>query len=82
MAQVTIYVEDAALEAAKRAAEQSKVSLSQWFARFAIEEKTRQNQDCSEFFKTLDGFDAPTDSFPSLEEIRSNQVPDVPRENW
>ena len=36
MGQVTIYVEDSALEAAKQAAEKSKVSVSQWFAKFAV----------------------------------------------
>ncbi len=44
MGQVTIYVEDSALEAAKRAAERAKVSVSQWFGKFAIEERQRQSQ--------------------------------------
>ncbi len=44
MGQVTIYVEDSALEAAKRAAERAAVSVSQWFAKYAIEERQRQSQ--------------------------------------
>ena len=37
MGQVTIYVEDGALDAVKLAAERAKVSVSQWFAKYAIE---------------------------------------------
>ena len=68
MGQVTIYVEDGALDAAKRAAERAKVSVSQWFAKFAVEEKQKQAQGW--------------DDFPSLEEIRAHEVPDSPRESW
>ena len=44
MGQVTIYAENRALEAAKCGAERAKVSVSQWFAKFAIEEKQKQVQ--------------------------------------
>ena len=83
MGQVTIYVEDAALEAAKRAAERGKVSVSQWFAKFAIEEKQKQAQGWDAFFAELDRLrDEGEDDFPSLEEIRAHEVPDRPRESW
>jgi hypothetical protein len=83
MGQVTIYVEDAALNAAKRAAERAQMSVSQWFARFAVEEKQRQAQDWSAFFAEIDRFKpGQADDFPSLEQIRASQVPDVPREAW
>ena len=83
MGQVTIYVEDSALEAVKLAAERSKVSVSQWFAKYAVEEKRKQIQDWDAFFAEIDrlrGNDC--DDFPSLEEIRANEVPDLPRESW
>jgi len=83
MGQVTIYVEDDALNAAKRAAERTQVSVSQWFARFAIEEKQRQSQDWSTFFAKIDQLQpADGDDFPSLHQIRAQQVPDTPRETW
>ena len=83
MGQVTIYVEDAALDAAKRAAERTKVSVSQWFAKFAIEEKQKQTQGWDAFFAEIDRLrDQGGDDFPSIEEIRANEVPDCPRESW
>ena len=83
MGQVTIYVEDDALNAAKLAAERTQVSVSQWFARFAIEEKQRQSQDWSAFFAKIDQLQpADGDDFPSLDQIRAHQVSDTPRETW
>ena len=83
MGQVTIYVEDGALDAAKRAAERAKVSVSQWFAKFAIEEKQKQAQGWDAFFAEIDRLrDEGGDDFPSLEEIRAHEVPDSPREPW
>lgn len=54
MGQVTIYIEDSALEAAKRAAARAKVSVSQWFAKQAIDERQRQSQSWETFFAELD----------------------------
>jgi hypothetical protein len=54
MGQVTIYVEDGALDAARRAAERSQVSVSQWFAKFAVEEKNKQGQNWEAFFAEID----------------------------
>ena len=86
MGQVTIYVEDSALDAAKRAAERTQVSVSQWFAKFAIEEKNKQAQNWDAFFAEIDGLrngsDGGDNDFPSLEEIRAHEVPDSPRESW
>ncbi len=87
MGQVTIYVEDGALEAAKRAAERAQVSVSQWFAKFAVEEKNRQAQNWDAFFAEIDHLgtlhgDGDRNDFPSLEEIRAHEVPDSPRESW
>lgn len=83
MGQVTIYIEDSALEAAKRAAARAHVSLSQWFAKFAIDEKRRQAQGWDDFFAEIDRIRlAGGDDFPSIEEIRATEVPDAPREAW
>ncbi len=83
MGQVTIYVEDSALDAAKRAAERAKISVSQWFGKFAIEERQRQSQSWEAFFAEIDRLrDEGGDDFPSLEEIRAGEVPDSPRESW
>lgn len=54
MGQVTIYVEDSALDAAKRAAARAKVSVSQWFAKFAMEEKQKQSQSWDAFFAEIE----------------------------
>lgn len=83
MGQVTIYVEDSALEAAREAAARAHMSLSQWFAQFAAEEKKRQSQSWSAFFAELDALQVQgDDDFPALEDIRASEVPDLPRENW
>lgn len=42
MSQVTIYLEDDTLAAAKAAAERAQMSLSRWFAQFAEAEMARQ----------------------------------------
>ena len=89
MGQVTIYVEDGALDAAKRAAERAQVSVSQWFAKFAIEEKNKQAQNWDAFFAEIDRLrnvngdgNGDGNDFPSQEEIRAHEVPDSPREAW
>ncbi len=83
MGQVTIYVEDSALEAAKRAAERAKVSVSQWFAKQAIEERERQSRSWDAFFAEIDRLrDEGGDDFPTLEVIRAGEVHDSPRESW
>jgi hypothetical protein len=81
MAQVTIYVEDSALQAAREAAARAQMSLSQWFAQFAAEEKRRRTPNWDAFFAELDALQAAgDDDFPSLESIRAREVPDLPRE--
>ena len=83
MAQVTIYLEDEALQAARAAAARQQVSLSQWFSQFAAEEKRRRSSDWASFFAELDalGTDG-DDDFPTLEALRASQVPDLPRQSW
>lgn len=83
MGQVTIYVEDSALDAAKKAAGRAHVSVSQWFAKFAIEEKKTQGQSWEAFFAEIDRLrDEGGDDFLSIEEIRAMEAPDSPRASW
>ncbi len=83
MGQVTIYVEDSALQAARAAASRAQISLSQWFGQFAIDEKKRQSQSWSDFFAELDALKtAGDDDFPDPETLQRHDVPDLPREPW
>jgi len=86
MGQVTIYVEDSALEAAKRAAERAHVSVSQWFGKFAIEERQRQSQSWEAFFAEIDhlrGPDEGPDGWDALLLDRNAGVgQDTPRESF
>ena len=74
-------VAGARLQAAREAAARAQMSLSQWFAQFAAEEKRRRTPNWDAFFAELDGLQAAgDDDFPSLESIRAQEVPDLPRE--
>jgi len=54
MSQVTIYLEDDTLDAAKSAAARAGLSLSRWFAQFAEAEKRRLGTDRSAFWAEID----------------------------
>lgn len=83
MSQITIYVKESALDAAKVAAARAKVSISQWFAQYADAEEKRAKQSWGEFFIEIDRLRGDgKDDFPSIKEIRSREVPDFPRESW
>ena len=83
MSQVTIYLEDDTLAAAKEAAKRAHMSVSKWFAQFAEAEKQKKPQSWDAFFAELDAIHKPgDDDFPSIEEIRAVDVPDLPRETW
>ena len=74
MSQVTIYLDEASEKLAKKAARGEGVSVSKWIA-VLIQEKTQKTWPP----EVLGMFGAWPD-FPSLEEIRSGQGEDVPRE--
>jgi len=83
MGQVTLYVEDSALQAAREAAARAQMSLSQWFAQFAAEEKRRQSKDWSAFFVEIDAMTTSGDNdFPEPGSLRHSDIPDLPRERW
>lgn len=54
MSQVTIYLEDDTLDAAKSAAARAGLSLSRWFAQFAEAEKRQLGTDRSAFWAEID----------------------------
>lgn len=54
MSQVTIYLEDDSLAAAKAAAARTNMSVSKWFAQFADAEKQKPVQSWDEFFAEID----------------------------
>jgi hypothetical protein len=61
MTQVTIYLEEEALEAAKEAAAKAKLSVSKWFAQFAEAEKARRTNDWEGFWAEIDALKKPGD---------------------
>lgn len=54
MSQVTIYLEDDALQAVKAAAARAHISVSKWFAQFAEAEKTKLSADRQQFWQEID----------------------------
>jgi hypothetical protein len=54
MSQVTIYLEEDTLAAAKAAAARAKMSLSKWFAQYAEAEKAKPSQSLEEMFAEID----------------------------
>ena len=54
MSQVTIYLEEDTLAAAKAAAARAKLSLSKWFAQLAEAERTKPLKSWDEVFAEID----------------------------
>ena len=61
MSQVTIYLEDDTLAAAKVAASRSQLSVSKWFAQFAVAEKAKLGNDRNYFWAEIDRLRDPKD---------------------
>lgn len=61
MSQVTIYLEDDALQAVKAAAARSRISVSKWFAQFAEVEKANLTADRQHFWQEIDRLRSPED---------------------
>jgi len=61
MAQVTIYLEEDTLAAAKAAAARTHMSVSKWFAQFAEAEKQKPVQSWDDFFAGIDALGSPED---------------------
>ncbi len=54
MSQVTIYLQPSTLEAAKSAAAKAQLSVSQWFAQFALAEERKSSCSWKAFLDQLD----------------------------
>ena len=54
MSQVTIYLEDDALQAVKAAAARAHISVSKWFAQFAEAERASLSADRQKFWQEID----------------------------
>jgi hypothetical protein len=59
MSQVTIYLEEDTLAAAKVAASRAQLSVSKWFAQFAEAEKAKQPSDLASLFAEIDQLRTP-----------------------
>ena len=87
MSQVTIYLEEDALAAAKEAAARAHMSLSKWFAQFAEAEKRKPKQSWDEFFAEIDRQNAANpaagDGWDALLQDRYADLgTDTPRESF
>ena len=87
MSQVTIYLEEDALAAAKQAAARAQVSVSKWFAQFAEAEKQKPTQSWDEFFAEVDPLHGTctgaTDGWDALLKDRYSGLGiDAPRESF
>ncbi|MFM2112038.1 MAG: hypothetical protein RLZZ271_698 [Pseudomonadota bacterium] len=83
MSQVTIYMDDDAIARAKAAAATAKLSLSAWLSKLVKE----QTQELDANGYPLGFFDMVAEQapywqdFPEVETLRTNEVPDAPRES-
>jgi hypothetical protein len=87
MSQVTIYLEEDTLAAAKTAAARAQMSVSKWFAQFAEAEKQKPAQSWDQFFAEIDSLDTTnldaTDGWDGLLKDRySGLGTDVPRQSF
>ena len=82
MSQVTIYLEEDTLAAAKNAAARAKMSLSAWMAKLVKEQTPAQDANGYPlgFFERIEANAHVFKDFPSLEAIRATEVAELPRE--
>ncbi|MBS7806299.1 hypothetical protein [Variovorax sp. PCZ-1] len=82
MSQVTIYLEEDTLAAAKASAARAKMSLSSWMAKLVKEQAPAQDANGYPlgFFERIEANAHAFEDFPSLDAIRAKEVPDLPRE--
>ena len=87
MSQVTIYLEEDTLAAAKIAAGRAQMSVSKWFAQFAEAEKQKPVQSWKDFFAEIDKLKtktpAATDGWDDLLKNRNEGLgTDTPRQSF
>ena len=87
MSQVTTYLEEDTLAAAKAAAARAQMSLSRWFAQFAEAEKQKPVKSWDDFFAEIDGLGSPDDDAIDgwdalLKDRYSGLGTDIPRQSF
>ena len=82
MSQVTIYLEEDTLVAAKAAAARAKVSLSGWMAQLIRQQAAASDSQGYPlgFFEQIEANAHAFSDFPSLEAIRAAESSELPRE--
>jgi hypothetical protein len=84
MSQVTIYMDDDAIKRAKACAAAAQLSLSAWVSQL-IKDQTPAvdgNGYPLGYFEDMADDAEIWRDFPTAEELRANEVPDLPREEW
>jgi hypothetical protein len=84
MSQVTIYMDDDAINRAKAQAAAAHLSLSAWVSKL-VKEQTPAVDAMGYplgFFESIAADAHLWKDFPAAEEIRASEVPDLPRETW
>lgn len=84
MSQVTIYMDDDAINRAKASAAAAHLSLSAWVSKLVKEQSPAVDANGYPigFFEAIAADAHLWEDFPSAEEIRASEVPDLPRETW
>lgn len=84
MSQVTIYMDDEAIVRAKNSAAANRLSLSAWISKL-IKEQTPAvdaNGYPLDFFENIAANANGWREFPTIEQLRTLDIPDLPREAW
>jgi hypothetical protein len=84
MSQVTIYMDDDAINRAKASAAAAHLSLSAWVSKLVKEQTPAVDANGYPigFFEAIAADAHFWRDFPLAEEIRASEVPDLPRETW
>ena len=84
MSQVTIYMDDDCINRAKVAAHAAQLSLSAWISKLVKTQvaEVDANGYPKDFFDMIAQAAPLWKDFPTVEQLRANDVPDLPREIW
>lgn len=84
MSQITISMDDDAIARARAAAIAAKLSLSAWLSKLVKEQTPAMDANGYPigFFEGIAANASAWHDFPTAEEIRANEVPDLLRETW
>lgn len=84
MSQVTIYMDDDAINRAKASAAAAQLSLSAWVSKLVKEQTPAVDANGYPlgFFESIAANAHLWQDFPMAEELRATEVPNLPRETW